>query len=181
MTRYYYDTEFHERGPAYPIDFISIGIVSENDDTYYAVNDGFNVMDAYSNHWLRENVMKFIPLDASGNLDFSDPTVKSRALIKCEIESFFRRTNISGTEVELWAYYGDYDHVVLSQIFGRMIDLPEIMPMRTEDLAQEAKRLCILEHIPRADPSTQHHALYDAMRDREIHRFIMEYERSILL
>lgn len=181
MTRYYYDTEFHERGHAYPIDFISIGIVSENDDSYYAINDGFDVEQACLNYWLCENVIKYIPLDVNGNLDTSSPTVKSRALIKCEIESFFRRTNVPGTEVELWAYYGDYDHVVLSQIFGRMIDLPEIMPMRTEDLAQEAKRLGILEHIPRADPNTEHHALYDAMRDREIHRFIMEYERSILL
>jgi hypothetical protein len=37
---------------------------------------------------------------------------------------------------ELWAYYGAYDHVVVSQLFGRMLDLPDGHPMYTMDIKQ---------------------------------------------
>ena len=43
--------------------------------------------------------------------------------IKKQIISFTCRS--SEEEVELWGYYADYDHVVLSQIFGIMINLPK--------------------------------------------------------
>ena len=38
------------------------------------------------------------------------------------------------------ADYGAYDHVVLCQLFGRMIDLPDGVPMFTNDLQQELRR-----------------------------------------
>jgi hypothetical protein len=35
---------------------------------------------------------------------------------------------------EFYGYYSDYDHVALSWLFGRMIDLPNGFPMYTRDL-----------------------------------------------
>ena len=37
---------------------------------------------------------------------------------------------------ELYGYYSDYDHVALSWLFGRMINLPKEFPMYTRDLKQ---------------------------------------------
>lgn len=39
-------------------------------------------------------------------------------------------------EIELYGYYSSCDHVVLSWLFGRMIDLPKGFPMYTKDLKQ---------------------------------------------
>ncbi len=39
-------------------------------------------------------------------------------------------------KIELYGYYSAYDHVVLSTLFGKMIDLPKGFPMYTKDLKQ---------------------------------------------
>jgi hypothetical protein len=39
-------------------------------------------------------------------------------------------------EIELWAWYAAYDHVVLAQLWGRMPDLPREIPRFTKDLRQ---------------------------------------------
>jgi hypothetical protein len=45
-------------------------------------------------------------------------------------------TKYSGSQIELYGYYSAYDHVCLSWIFGKMIDLPDPFPMYTKDLKQ---------------------------------------------
>jgi hypothetical protein len=40
------------------------------------------------------------------------------------------------SEIELWAWYAAYDHVVLAQLWGRMPDLPREIPRFTKDLRQ---------------------------------------------
>lgn len=44
-------------------------------------------------------------------------------------------------EIELYGYYSSFDHVVLSWLFGRMIDLPKGFPMYTIDLKQTLDEL----------------------------------------
>ncbi|MGW3545163.1 hypothetical protein ACWDNI_32110 [Nocardia niigatensis] len=76
-----------------------------------------------------------------------------------------------GTTPELWAWYGAYDHVALAQLFGKMIELPACIPMRTNDIRQEQRRL--------GDPglpyqgSGRHNALDDARHARVMHRALM--------
>ena len=66
--KYFLDTEFHERKKPIKflgitidkvdtIELISIGIVSENDETYYAICNEFDVDAAWNNEWLRDNVL----------------------------------------------------------------------------------------------------------------------------
>lgn len=181
MTKFYYDTEFHERGPAHPIEFISIGIISEHGDSYYAINDGFDTGAALNNKWLRENVMRFIPLrEGTFVIDRNHPRVKHRSTINRDLREFFKDNNTED-KVELYAWYADYDHVVLSQIFGRMIDLPDFMPMYTRDLKQEADRLGVPENaIPTMKDSLAHHPLNDAIHVKTIHDFLKAYEREKL-
>ena len=40
------------------------------------------------------------------------------------------------SKIQLYGYYSAYDHVALSWIFGKMIDLPNGFPMYTRDLKQ---------------------------------------------
>lgn len=177
MTRFYYDTEFHERGPEFPIDLISIGAISEYGQSYYAVNAEFDFEAAQENSWLDENVLRFIPTDM-GRLDLSHPKVKPRSEIKADLERLFE-PKIVLDKTELWAYYADYDHVLLSQIFGRMIDLPDYIPMYTRDIKQEVDRLGIdPKSLPVISPHLEHHALNDAIHDMTTHYFVKAYERE---
>ena len=78
--KYFIDTEFHEYkkqqkvlgfniGKAIDtIDLISIGIVSEDGDKYYAISKEFDVDDAWSNAWLRENVLKGIFIELNSQM-----------------------------------------------------------------------------------------------------------------
>lgn len=176
--RYFYDTEFLEDGET--IELISIGIIAEDGRTYYAVSRrltartwrGWRLRRRIRKHtWLMENVISSLPkphgdwnlhMPKSWMFNYHDPAVKPHKRIASEVRDF-----ILGTEpdqlphVELWAWYGAYDHVALSQLFGRMIDLPEGMPMWTNDLRQEAERLGAAKSMPE-QPDGVHNALADA-------------------
>lgn len=151
---YFYDTEFFENGAREPIDLISIGVKRHRDgETYYAVNADCDIQTAWHHpgpnrdFWLRENVLKQLPLtkrdtgeiwldtDLTPVLDPLHPAVKTRYQIRKDLEQFFELKS-RDIKRRLWAWYGDYDHVVLSQIWGAMIRLPVGMPMFTHDLKQ---------------------------------------------
>jgi hypothetical protein len=62
--KYFLDTEFHEYakkpllGKAInTIELISIGIVNENNQTYYAICNEFDIKQAWNNEWLRTQVI----------------------------------------------------------------------------------------------------------------------------
>jgi len=150
---YFYDTEFIEDSHRAPIDLISIGAKRGRDGAiYYAVSTEFDMYRAWfkkspnGEYWLRDNVIKKLPLimrtptevwldgDGTPMLDTSHPAVKSRHQIRADLTEFFEL----GIQLKrrLWAWYADYDHVVLSQLWGSMIQLPEGMPMFTHDLKQ---------------------------------------------
>lgn len=62
MTRFFYDTEFLERGPFHPINLISIGIVAEDGREYYGVNGEVELTPIANHAWLVENVVPHLPL-----------------------------------------------------------------------------------------------------------------------
>lgn len=186
--RYWYDTEFLEDGERiWPI---SIGVVSEDDREYYAVNAelGLRTFDSGSpdlhyrvtkNPWLMKHVVPWLPLagrpaltDHDFHLDMNSPIVKPWWVVRNEIRVFLTGEGVPAGDpgVELWAWYGAYDHVLLAQTFGRMIDLPSGIPMWTNDLRQEIHRLGITEAaVEKAVPDIRtHEALSDAyvLRDR---------------
>ncbi len=181
---FFYDTEFLELGPEDPIALISIGIVHPaSGKTYYAVNSEMPVGSIKRQPWLMENVWPWLPtlkghpsggacrcIDAR-HLDKSDPVVKPRAQIASEIAMFIATLGSpKRDENELWAWYSSYDHVVLAQLFGRMIDLPECVPMFTRDL-KDAHVRAGSPVIPEQD-SGEHHALADALQCVEIAKYL---------
>ena len=120
--RYFYDTEFIEDGQT--IELVSIGIVGENGSEYYAVSTDFDPSKA--NSWVKDNVLAKLPSPR-------DSVWKPLETIRTEVFEFLTQ---SSTPVELWAWVGAYDHVVLAQLWGDMAGLPKRMPRYTRELKQ---------------------------------------------
>jgi len=171
--RYFYDTEFLEDGRT--IELISIGIVADDGREYYAVNDGITrgkLQRRIRRHgWLMENVVPSLPrahgdwrmhMPKSWLFDYNSPLVTPKARIAEEVRDFL----LVDGEPELWAWYGAYDHVALAQLWGRMIDLPEGVPMWTNDLKQEVARVGNPRMPEQA--SGVHNALEDARHVKQM-------------
>jgi len=184
--RYWYDSEFLEDGKT--IELISIGIVAEDGREYYAVNDDITKSPRRPfkgrlprrikrHEWLMSNVVPSLPkphgdwnlqMPKSWLFNYHDPSVKRPAVIADQVASFL----LADGTPELWADYGAYDHVVLCQLWGRMIDLPDGMPMFTNDIQQEALRQGVpWDQLPQ-QAEGQHNALADARHCRERWRFL---------
>lgn len=188
----FYDTEFLEDG--HTIELISIGMVAEDGRELYLVNQGIvdgSLYDRIRSHeWLMQNVIPGLPLlvnsdgqtmyrapspdDYPGGfvLDHRDSRIVPRALIRNAVHHFILDT----PDPQLWAWYGAYDHVAYAQLFGRMIDLPDGMPMFTCDLKQRAAEL----GDPRVPEQAagQHNALADARHNRTIAAFLDSVARD---
>jgi hypothetical protein len=175
MAAIYYDTEFLERGAAHPIGLISIGLVAENgDELYRIIRDEALVTAAREHPWLREHVTPHLPirtatedLDAEpGELDWEwDPehpdfgALRTREDCAGEVLDFIRAH--APEDPELWAWYADYDHVVLCQLCGTMADLPDGIPMWTHDLRHEFG-WCGQTEAPSMPGRAEHRSLDDA-------------------
>jgi hypothetical protein len=170
--RYTYDTEFIDNGST--IELLSIGIVAEDGREYYAVISDPKVIERAWNamsggeYWLRKNVLNSFPIKQgpitstknSWAPDDSHPDWdkrRTREEMAREVHDFLR---YDSSTPEYWAWYAAYDHVALSQLFGRMIDLPLGLPMYTNDIKQEHRRL----GYPRIPEQLEgaHNALSDA-------------------
>ena len=150
--------------PIDTIELISIGIVAEDDRESYAICKDFDLKAAWDNKWLRDSVLKNIYIEFGGYYNEEIDFYQMNSLLNCigktkkqiadEVKEFCLDKYI-GIELslsdniyyidnlptkslpEFYAYYADYDHVCLSWLYGRMIDLPEGFPMYCRDLKQE--------------------------------------------
>lgn len=176
--RYFYDTEFLEDGST--IELISLGMVADDGREFYAVHADAPWSAIANQPWLVENVVPSLPTvphtgcgcGQSWMPDHDDPSVRSRDQIADGVLDLIGNDPFP----QLWAYYGAYDHVVLCQLWGRMIDLPEGMPMWTHDLMQEAER----HGNPRMpeQPDGQHNALADARWVKHRFEWLQEADKS---
>jgi hypothetical protein len=183
VRRVFYDTEFIDNGKT--IDLISIGMVDEEGNELYYVNNDCSFKKVLKHKWLRENVLPYLPtLDDRWDDKYGhSEVVKSKYFISREVKNFIlgkcptfvpEGTKLPKYEtVELWAYYGAYDHVALAQLWGSMIDLPKGIPMYTHDLKQEMDRLGVkksdLSHL---DKGNEHNALDDAKWNLQLKQFL---------
>jgi hypothetical protein len=164
VTDIWYDTEFLEDG--HTIELISIGMVREDGARLYMINQELDFGKLLANDWVMENVVPHLPirLGADGVPEwYLQHKDMPRAVTRRYIQNYVKDFVLELPEPVLWADYGAYDHVVLAQLFGRMIDLPDGFPMWTGDLQQEAARL----GYPKLDldetiGQNEHHALADA-------------------
>lgn len=166
--KYWYDTEFYEDGER--IHLISIGIVAEDGRELYMENANFDWDIVPAGHWLWDNVYPHLQgITASY-------TRKEMANQVIQFITYY------GSEFnnELWGYYSAYDHVVLAQLFGRMVDMPEGVPWFTQDIRQIKQMLKEegWEYEFPKQTSTEHHALEDAKWTKYAYTDIMRFARG---
>ncbi len=152
--RIYFDTEFIEDGKT--IDLVSIGAVREDGVSFYAISSEFDATKA--NPWVIENVIEKLESGASRS---------SRKDIASMLRTFV------GPSPEFWAYFSDYDWVVLCQLYGRMLDLPEGWPMYCRDLKQELDRRKLFRKCDGG-----HNALADAKWVRDTHAELLASDQK---
>lgn len=164
--RYHYDWEFKEDGIT--IEPISLGMVDDNRRELYIIyapavrdfreREYFNNLDQ-TDIWLRDNVFNHIPETDVDQYGYWD----KRAMAECVYDFVNDGLSPGDWNIELWGYFAAYDHVCLSQLFGRMIDLPPPMPMFTNELMTIGKRPGGYKaKPPRPKDLPEHHSLMDA-------------------
>lgn len=156
--RIWFDTEFIERGPWHPIRLISLGAVREDGKIFYMESAEFYEHEAST--WVQENVI--------AKLKYPKGERHLQRAIAHEFQKF------AGEKPEFWAYYADYDWVVLCQLFGTMIALPDGWPMWCRDVKQYADFLGNPK-LPRQDESKEHNALDDALHTYRMWDFLEKY------
>lgn len=165
--RYFYDSEFIERGPQHPIELVSLGLVCDDGREYYAVcADGWS--PEHADPWLHENVFPFL----------GGPW-KTRAAIAQELKEFVQYTPLldpAEKAPEFWAYFGDYDWVLLCGLFGRMIDLPKHFPKYCNDIKQEMRRLGVKKSDLPKPSGVNHNALDDARYNKVMLEYVLSRE-----
>lgn len=185
-TEYDYDLEFLEDGRT--IELISIGIVADDGREYYAVSRDATekplVKRIRRHEWLMDNVVSSLPkpygdwnnhMPTSWLFDYNSPLVKPRERIADEVRDFL----LAAAQPVLWADYGAYDHVALCQLWGRMIDLPDGLPMFTCDIQQEAQRLGVRwDELPQQSRG-HHNALEDARHNVVKRRYLADYAKQV--
>lgn len=175
----FYDTEFIDDGTT--IELISIGMVAGNDDLLYLINGEVNLDKIIEHPFLRIHVLPFLPVSDS----YWDPShpeygeqVWNRATIAGKVSRFIKDHTETNGDVELWAWYGAYDHVALAQLFGPMVNMPKHIPQWTNDLRQTVMRLEGITgkkiELPHQDVRTEHNALQDAYHLKERYKWLQE-------
>jgi hypothetical protein len=147
LLRYFYDAEFIEDGRV--IDLVSIAFVCEDGREFYAVSSEFDAGRA--GPWVSRYVLPKLPPQTS-------PLWRTREQIREDLYRFLiPRPTVAP---ELWAWVGAYDHVVLCQLWGSMVDLPSALPRYTNELRQHWEAHGRPELPP--PPRDAHDALADA-------------------
>lgn len=200
--RVFYDTEFIEDGRT--VDLISIGMVAEDGRELYLVDEAIEEDPLYSrirgHNWLMQNMIPHLPLSARHDgepsisqpghpnvyprslghfhLDRTDNRIVTRRYIRNAVRNFLLDGDMTG--LELWAWYGAYDHVALAQLFGSMIQLPDGVPMWTNDLQQEIARRGLTEDQLPQQEDGMHNALADARYLMRVHQHLLGVDRADL-
>jgi hypothetical protein len=161
------DLEFIDRGRDLPLQIVSIGLVREDGTELYAINE--ECLSNVAKHpWLSINVAPYLPMMAPnvGIIAWDDKHPEYQYVQSLDkLISFVREFIQETPNVELWADYGAYDHVVLCQLFGPMNELPAGIPMFTHELQQLWEDYGRPELPPQ--PWRAHHAMEDARWARD--------------
>ena len=163
MSLVFYDWEFYEDGKT--ITPISLGLVAEDGRELYLINGDFD-WDRCPNEWLHENVEPYVEIEGQEVVTLPQSKIGDRVLkwLKPETEK--------PEEIQFIGYYSAYDHVLLAQQFGTMMDLPSAIPMYTRDLKQWCSDLGNPELPPQS--ATEHNALFDARWIRSSYQWLTE-------
>jgi hypothetical protein len=119
MTKVFFDTEF--TGLHQKTSLISIGLVAENGDSFYAEFTDYD--NGQIDDWLRENVIANLCLKNGMLIDRGDEVKVSSdtAEIKQRLQLWLSKFE----KVEMWGDCLSYDWVLFCQIFGHAFNIPK--------------------------------------------------------
>ncbi|MAH04419.1 MAG: hypothetical protein ACTHPO_07405 [Alphaproteobacteria bacterium] len=160
LKRYFFDTEFLDpSADGFAIEFISLGIVAEDNRDFYGVYEGLDEQACLKSAWVKANVMaklpeksKWVGLDdmRRGIIDLIEPCDK----------------------VEFWAKNGTYDFYIMCRLFGGLSGLRDtllqekgIQNVRFCD-SNDLRRELGYPQLPDADEADKHDALFDAQLEK---------------
>jgi len=146
---YFLDTEFEENGET--IMPISLALVREKGCELY-IELEFDRARARANPFVRNYVLPYI-----GNQVPLSRVVAAKAIVEYIGDD---------PSPVFWAYYADYDWVLLCQLFGTMMDLPPHFPKFCLDLQQWYVQLGKPKDAKPEKPREEHNALADAYWNR---------------
>lgn len=118
--KFFLDTEFIESGPDRPIQLVSIGLVAEDGEEWYAESS------AVSWQWASPWADKYIKSQLT-----------TEGMTRRQIREGVR-DYIGARIPEFWGYCCAYDWVVFAQLFGSLLALPPTWPPWCHDLRQWA-------------------------------------------
>ena len=178
--KFFLDTEFIERGRDIPLQLVSLGIVTDDGSSLYAINQDC-LTNVVRHPWLAINVVPMLPIrdDSHGgptmivSWDAQHPDYGAVAPLDT-IAAFvlkFITEHADSKPTELWADYAAYDHVVLAQLWGTMNELPAGIPMFTNEFRTLLQMFDDVELPPQ--PKDQHHALADAQWLKEAYEAVL--------
>lgn len=172
----YFDTEFtglHKRTT-----LISIGIISENGEKFYAENE--NYKESQCDDWIKENVLKYTILGGNDKLaerlgkdEYTTVVLGSKADIRYELKEWLKQFN----SVQFISDVCHYDMVLLIDIFGSAFDFTGNVSAVCHDINQDIAKHYRISDREAFDKSREdivselcgsfiagdkHNALYDA-------------------
>jgi len=178
MMRIFLDTEF--TGLHQHTSLISIGLAADNGDIFYAERNDFD--KAQLDDWVNDNVLPHL----SGDLPAVATLIPSSEMVGCgnasEVEKALRlwlERFGEKNSVEIWADVLAWDWVLLCNLMGGAFGLPEQIHYIPRDLSTLMVIRGIDPDTPREELGkvawshpklklTKHHALYDALLEKDI-------------
>lgn len=178
--KYFIDFEFEEKEykNGIAIEVISIGITNEKNENLYLVNKDYDI-EKCQNEWLKENVFQY--LETKRKDLFCSKYFVSFVDFKNIVLDYFEKT--SDGKIELYGYFSAYDHVCLSSLFGRMVNLPESVPMYTKDLKQYCDDLFLSKEVIKEECQNElneHCSIDDAIWNKKLHSFLQSISSDFL-
>lgn len=160
--RYFFDCEFVDKDEQdFQLEVISIAVVSEDDQEFYAINEDFDP-ESCDHEWLQENVIPKLP-DRSDDKWMSIEEIRQAILDMIE----------PAETIEFWARNGSQDHFILCKIFNGMGRLRDIL--KEEKGADkvvfrdthELRRIFGESAVPPLAEEDKHDALVDARHEKK--------------
>lgn len=175
------DTEF--TGLTKDTDLISVGLVTENGDTFYGEFNDYR--EAKINKWLQKNVvanLRFVKDHYYWGMNSDQGKIEvkaSREDIANYLHKWFqfvlgrseRLNAVSGDKIEMWGDCVSYDWVLFCDLWGHAFDIPKCISYIPLDICTLFKDRDLDPHISREEfiadrqlslKVRKHNALYDA-------------------
>jgi len=164
--RYFLDTEFLDTDGSTQL--ISLGMVSAAGQEFYAISSDYDTAAAAADPWLSENVLPHLCAPGA-------PAPMPNSQIAEALTAWCSGLD-DGRTPEVWAWNGAYDFYLLAKLYGRLVNIPALVPRRFFDLKQWARSLGNVS-VP-AQAAGEHDALCDARHDRATFAWLAAYERD---